>query len=111
MKVTPSTDYPIRPEDIDSRNYFLGTFGSFEAEETARCIVRFCQRSGDWGPFTISDLQRLVADRLHSAIRMIEGKNALGAEYVERDECEPKVYYVTDHFIDYCYAAFPAKRV
>lgn len=112
MKVIPATDYPIRPEDINTERSFQNAFGHFEKEETARAIVRFFQREGDWGPFTRDDVIEFAPTELWPVTQMIKGEHALGLEFIEQDECDDKVYYVTERFIEWCYVASPAdKRV
>ncbi len=111
MKVIPSTDYPIRPEDIDTERSFLNAFGHFEAEETARAIVRFFQRQENWGPFTLADVIEFAPPELWPVTQLVKGPHALGSEFIEQDDSDPKIYYVTDLFIEYCYTASPAKRV
>ncbi|MDO8466618.1 MAG: hypothetical protein Q7S83_00565 [bacterium] len=112
MKVIPAMDYPIRPEDIDTERSFQNAFGHFEAEETARAIVRFFQREGDWGPFTRADVIEFAPTELWPVTQLIKGPHALGAKFIERDECDEKVHYVTGQFIERCHQASPAdKRV
>lgn len=54
--------HPIRPKDfkfdsaLDRVGTLAGTFGKSEVEQTARSIIRFCQRRGGWYPFTVEEL-------------------------------------------------------
>lgn len=111
MKVLPDSGYPIRPEDIDVSHPFLGVFGKFEAEEVARAIVRYAQNEDRWNPFTLSDVRKFLQKVAGSAIITIKGSQELRREqYLEIDEADPEVYYVTTGFINRCHEASPASK-
>lgn len=107
MKILPSSGYPIRPEDIDTGSKFIGAFGKYEAEETARAIVKFFQMSGDWGPFMKNDIKPLLPKNLQRKVHFITGQYAIGAEYIERDQIDRGVYYINEAFIDRCHSIAP----
>ena len=115
MKILPSSDYPIRPEDIAITNPFVGVFGKFEAEEMARAIVRYAQREGRWGPFTLNDVRKFlshipgVAPVVSVVVRGSE--LLLKANYLELDGADPEVYYVTERFVDHCRDAAPTDKI
>ena len=50
--------HPIRPKDFNlaSVGTLSSTFGKSEVEQTARNLIRFCQRRGGWYPFTVEEL-------------------------------------------------------
>lgn len=52
-------DYPIRPRDIGTgkADSFVGTFGKYEVEQSARKFVLFFQSYGYWTKFRLSELQ------------------------------------------------------
>ena len=108
MKILPSSEYLIQPEHIDEKAPFTGAFGSSEAEETARAIVRFAQSEDRWNPFTLVEIRRFLSGLRRLAMTVIRGSLLLKKEgYLEVDEEDKEVYYVTDRFIDRCHSFAP----
>ena len=64
IAVAKVTNYPIRPEDIDTEEHFWESFGSHELEILAHWIVEFCQKRGNWGPFTKIELEAFYASKV-----------------------------------------------
>lgn len=122
MKILPDSGYDIGPHDIDTSVLFVGAFGSFDSEETARAIVRYCQHQDCWSPFTLDDLGRFFGKRgtdgwMAENLRVIAGgaitkgsRELQLALYLESDEEDEMVYYVNERFIDRCHAASPADK-
>jgi aminoglycoside/choline kinase family phosphotransferase len=48
---------PQNPQQIDISRHFYDAFGHIESEISARWIVRFCQKKGNWEPFTKEEIE------------------------------------------------------
>jgi hypothetical protein len=54
--ISDSSEFPIQPQDIDADKPFHEAFDHLETEESARWIVRMCQKFGGWYPFSSLEL-------------------------------------------------------
>lgn len=53
----PPVTTEITPYHIDTNGHFFEAFGNMETENSARWIVRFCQRRNDgWADFTYEQI-------------------------------------------------------
>ena len=57
MLLKDGDSYPIQPWDIKTHKVFIGAFGKFEMEYTARLIVMHCKVMEGWRPFTREQLR------------------------------------------------------
>ncbi len=117
MKIPPWNSYQIFPEQIKADQPFAGGFGSWEAKEVARAIVRYCQHEDGWQPFIEDDLKkffgrgRSIAENVRDVIEGVVARGLRelqGGHYLEKDEEHDQVYYVNERFIDCCHAVSPA---
>ena len=91
----------VNPQQIDVRKHFLNTFGKYEAEISARYIVRFCQKRGQgWEPFTYEDINGFyTSNGPRDSFRF----NRLETNgFVTK---ENGFYRVTDEFVARCFRA------
>lgn len=56
---TEHENYLVRPEHIPVDWDCRSSFGKHEPETAARYIVKLCQQSGGWKPFTYSEIQAI----------------------------------------------------
>lgn len=105
-KMVEWKDYPIQPKHINIEKHFWDAFGNSESETAALLIVRLCQQSGGWMPFTKEEIDAHANHNFHF--------NRLN------DFCHPESdtnfvilgvdnkYRVTHEFIAKCFVASPA---
>ncbi len=114
MKIKPWSRYPIHPEHIDVDRPFISAFGSAEAEEVARAIVRHSQRQDNWVPLSVRDVIKnftKMKNFVDNVVAIIKGIKLLEENfYLENDEQDNQVFYVNERFIDRCHAASPVNK-
>lgn len=127
--------FEIRPEQIDTSRQFIGAFGHFQTEESARFIVQFCQERGEgWKPFTQKDINQFYrghadsdptehcVDRRTGQFRFnhLVGEFPLlgwedhesGDKLVRLDAVvkRGKLFFITEEFVKRCYASSPVRK-
>lgn len=128
--VTNETDFPTKPEDINTTAHFWNAFDNNETEASALWVVRFAQKRGlGWVPFTLEEIEafyredsdgRLQDFRFNrlvdpqwvppSLVRAFAGhsdpKIPVGGGWIVKNS-ESDHYYVTDEFIRRCHTSSP----
>lgn len=110
LRITSSSDTPIRPKDIDSDATFVGLYGGQrETEVAAYWVVRFCQAKRSWRPFAYESLlQYCVAHTAPEAKRYL--RTGIVALIVEGSlALEEELLTITSRFVAKCYGAAPLR--
>lgn len=96
-------NYPIKPKDINGNKHFFEAFGNAETETSAGWIVRFCQRHGNWTPFSYEQIDRFYEESGYEDFRF----NNLVAEgwIVEKKDGR---FFITHDFITRCFLSSPS---
>lgn len=98
--------FPISPSDIDVTKHFYDAFGSSEREFSANWIVRFCQKRGNWNPFTYDQINDFYkSERTQGDDFEFDGLEDEGY-YIKLDG---DLYSITPHFVGRCWASSPMK--
>ena len=103
--VRSSTDYPIKPNDINTDQHFYGAFGKDEMGRSAKWIVMLCQKKRGWKPFTLKELD----DFRHK--KGVPGFESFSFHGLDTDQLiikEGDEYYVTHEFITRCFLNSPS---
>ncbi len=58
LKTIDDGQYFRMPDSIPTDCYWMNTFGHSETETSARMLVKFCQKQGDWSPMKREDLDK-----------------------------------------------------
>ncbi len=96
--------HPIRPEYINTSQRFWDAFGNVETEASAQWIVKLCQQSKSWKPFTAEEIEQLyrTSKRVNFVFnRLVHGEHGfvvLGGD---------GKYRVTHEFICRCFSSSP----
>ncbi|MFA4995679.1 MAG: hypothetical protein WC536_00885 [Patescibacteria group bacterium] len=119
--IDESTEFDIRPSDINSSRRFSGAFGGhMPTEILARYIVLMCQEKDRWSSFTDEDFKsfcshlgydhfsfyRLAEPDLNEDVKNVYYETSNG--WIVKGEDER--YRVTDEFIYKCYDSSPASN-
>lgn len=97
--------YPINPMDIDTRSHFWDAFGNNETEVSANIIVRLCQKTGGWYPFTCEEVEA------HLGGSFFFHKLCNSNDHTDKNNFvilgEDERYRVTHEFIASCFKSSP----
>lgn len=104
LLIQKTTDTPIRPKDIDTDDFWEGTFDD-KVARAAFCVVRFCQSRRSWAPFQLDPYLRYL-----SAMFSVAGDDLVtslvNAKLVQLQE---GVVTLTTAFVATCYNTAPVR--
>ena len=126
--ITDSNKFPIQPNHINVSEHFFDAFDNMETEISAHYVIKLCQKLGNWGPFTMEQIEefyqkagfrgftfnRLVNPELvpPSLVRAFMGHHdtpvSVGGGWIILGD--DKRYYVTDDFVTRCFQSSPATK-
>ncbi len=106
-----TTDTPIKPKDIDTDDFWEGTFADRDAEWAAFWVVRFCQSRRSWAPFQLiqlykyleftalpTDMSEVSEGELNSLLNLLNG---------DLVQFKGEVITLTVAFVATCYKTAP----
>lgn len=109
LRITSSSDTPIRPKDIDSDSSFVGVYGGQrETEVAAYWVVRYCQAKRSWRPFAYESLLQFCSAHEPTAKTYLR-TGVVGLLVDSALVLEQELLTVTTKFIAKCYGAAPLR--
>jgi hypothetical protein len=103
-------NYPIQPQHINSNQVFWNSFGNLEKETSARWIVKYCQKQGNWKPFTYQQIEEFynLGGYKNFWFNGIAGVKDSPNSFLIIDGT---TYYITHQFIAKCFLSSPNLEV
>jgi len=110
LRITSSSDTPIRPKDIDIDASFVGLYGGQrETEVAAYWVVRFCQAKRSWRPFAYESLLQFCLAHTEPEAKQYLRTGVVGLIVEGSLALEHELLTLTLKFVAKCYGAAPLR--
>lgn len=103
LALDETTQVPVKPKHINTKEHFYDAFGNRETEVSAHYVVLLCQQKGEWLPFTIKEIEELYKSKSH--YDGFEFNRLISDGWIVKRDGK---YYVTQGFVARVWESSPA---